>query len=896
MASLITVTLGLMICNLAHAGSPFLDLSKAPVASDAYIPNTYIVEYADEALLKKRSDDGTPAEGFFNTLSDSSIDVTPNLNFSSPIFSGSSFVSSDPVDLEKLEKLDVVQKVWAVTKVPKPVAEVRAVGSMAANGATRWTSHLKTGVKDLHALGITGKGILVAVVDSGIDYMHPDLGGGIGPDKKVIGGWDFVGDEWDGTNEFKADSDPMDTNGHGTHVAGIIAATGTSIVQGVAPDAKLLAYKTFSALYDYTRDDILIEAFLKAYEAGADVISASIAAANGWPEGAWATVASRLAEQGCFVSIAAGNNGVYGPQYPSDGASGDLVAGVGSIENDLELITADLTLTITLPSKSRVKIAYYDAFPWEAGKFNMWAPPKPISLSGCKLPEDTPDLTDYLVLFEYRWKKGCGFLDQMALLADHNATLSLWWQDYSFPADEQGTIGDIYGIKTALISPDDGFYLLDFLNSSSNMTAVFPNPIGDAEGKPNPVNGGKMSYFSSWGLTNRLDIKPDISAPGGNILSTYPRDMGDYAVLSGTSMAAPYISGIAALFAQKLGGGGSLRRDPFQTGTFLNRLINSGNGLPLAIPVMDGTINYTDTSILAPISQQGGGYVNATNAVLTPITLLPAKLELNDTANFKSTFDILVSNSANQPITFSVSHNPAVTIYLRDAGQDAFHMPLFPDVEKASSKLATVSFSTSKFTVSSGGSSHLQVTFEPPSDVEAKRIPAFSGKVVLHGSNGDKLEIPYSGVASDLRKYNPIRAKWPTFAFSSGSQKAVSSKAPLKLAYRLNLPTAQIRFDVVKQSYNSSAFTYPFSPGKGGFVGSVKGTTLWPRRWLPRDLAWDITEPSSETWTGEMEEGVNLTNGEKYKVLVRALAWNGDPKRSEDWYESYSEEFVYRKE
>jgi hypothetical protein len=55
-----------------------------------------------------------------------------------------------------------------------------------------------------------------------------------------------------------------------------------SSVQGVAPDAKLLAYKTFSALYDYTRDDILIEAFLMAYEAGADVISASIAAANVW--------------------------------------------------------------------------------------------------------------------------------------------------------------------------------------------------------------------------------------------------------------------------------------------------------------------------------------------------------------------------------------------------------------------------------------------------------------------------------------------------------------------------------------------------------------------------------------------------------------------------------------
>lgn len=124
----------------------------------------------------------------------------------------------------------------------------------------------------------------------------------------------------------------------------------------------------------------------------------------------------------------------------------------------------------------------------------------------------------------------------MDLLAAHNATKSLWWQDYSFPADEQGTIGDVGGVKTSVISPSDGFYLLDFILKGGNLSAVFPNPIGDAEGKPNTVSGGKMSYFSSWGLTNRLDIKPDISAPGGNILSTYPVEKGDYAVLSGTSM------------------------------------------------------------------------------------------------------------------------------------------------------------------------------------------------------------------------------------------------------------------------------------------------------------------------------------------------------------------------
>ena len=77
-----------------------------------------------------------------------------------------------------------------------------------------------------------GKGVVVAVIDSGVDYRHPALGGGFGPGYKVAGGWDFVHN----------DADPMDELGHGTHVAGIIAGDVDPVI-GVAPDATLLAYK-----------------------------------------------------------------------------------------------------------------------------------------------------------------------------------------------------------------------------------------------------------------------------------------------------------------------------------------------------------------------------------------------------------------------------------------------------------------------------------------------------------------------------------------------------------------------------------------------------------------------------------------------------------------------------
>ena len=81
------------------------------------------------------------------------------------------------------------------------------------------------------------QGVTVAVIDTGIDYTQPSLGGGFGKNFKVVGGYDF----------FDNDSDPMDETGHGTNVAGVIAAKPYTVngvtYQGVAPDAKLVALR-----------------------------------------------------------------------------------------------------------------------------------------------------------------------------------------------------------------------------------------------------------------------------------------------------------------------------------------------------------------------------------------------------------------------------------------------------------------------------------------------------------------------------------------------------------------------------------------------------------------------------------------------------------------------------
>ena len=100
------------------------------------------------------------------------------------------------------------------------------------------------------ALGLSGAGVKVAVMDTGVDYDHPDLGGCFGAGCRVVVGHDFVGDAYNNDSSSPSynpvpvpDNDPDDCNGHGTHVAGIVGASGA--VTGVAPGVTFGAYRVF---------------------------------------------------------------------------------------------------------------------------------------------------------------------------------------------------------------------------------------------------------------------------------------------------------------------------------------------------------------------------------------------------------------------------------------------------------------------------------------------------------------------------------------------------------------------------------------------------------------------------------------------------------------------------
>ncbi len=204
---------------------------------------------------------------------------------------------------------------------PDYTVNATASGDMTSIGADQvWATQDPTGA------AVTGKGIVVAVIDTGIDYMHPDLGGGFGPGYKVIGGYDF----------YNNDPDPMDDNGHGTHVAGVIAASGG--MTGVAPGASLLAYKVLGPDGSGSVSNV-IEAIDRSMDPNQDgdtsdhanIISMSLGG-PGQSGDPVCTAVENAVNAGIVVVVAAGNDGPAMGTVASPGLAPDAIT-VGAVDN-----------------------------------------------------------------------------------------------------------------------------------------------------------------------------------------------------------------------------------------------------------------------------------------------------------------------------------------------------------------------------------------------------------------------------------------------------------------------------------------------------------------------------------------------------------------------------------
>ena len=168
-------------------------------------------------------------------------------------------------------------------------------------------------MKDPTGKNLDGKSVLVGIIDTGINYDHPSLGNGFeNADSKVVKGYDFS----------DLDSDPMPVEGHqgwhGTHCAGIVAANGLPgvarndpTIKGMAPAAKLAAYKVFGSVGG-ARTDRIMQALERAYADGCKVVSMSLGSTYVWADEIYCRLIDKLTDKGVVCSVSAGNDGGIG--------------------------------------------------------------------------------------------------------------------------------------------------------------------------------------------------------------------------------------------------------------------------------------------------------------------------------------------------------------------------------------------------------------------------------------------------------------------------------------------------------------------------------------------------------------------------------------------------------
>lgn len=399
--------------------------------------------------------------------------------------------------------------------------------------------------QDSSGRAVRGTGVKVAVIDTGVDYRHPSLGGGFGPGYKVVGGYDFVNN----------DADPVDDNAHGTHVAGIIAGTGAGgpmAVTGVAPDATLTAYKVLNANGNGSTENILagIEAAVDPDNPNrADVINMSL---GGYGDGTdpVGQAATRAAQAGVVVVAAAGNAGP-GERSIGTPAAADGVIAVGASTSGLRLPVADLAG----PNRERIQTT--------RNQSSANPPANPVTGDLVDLGSGTPadfakagDISGKVVLIAGTPFGGPDPESDPFIEAERRGALAAMGHyaggGISFAAGELAakastTLGAQDDLRfdrlVVLDIYDDGQYqqLHTLLDAGRVRVTVSGEDATD-----------QIASFSSRGPDPRWRLKPEIVAPGVEIRSSVPTSLWAPGVfrMSGTSMAAPHVAGAAALLRQ----------------------------------------------------------------------------------------------------------------------------------------------------------------------------------------------------------------------------------------------------------------------------------------------------------------------------------------------------------
>lgn len=348
----------------------------------------------------------------------------------------------------------------------------------------------------------TGKGVKVGVIDTGMDYTHPDLV------RNYRGGYDLV----------DLDDDPMETTPeqgmptlHGTHVAGIIAANGE--MKGVAPDAEIHAYRALGPGGMGTSIQV-IAAMEQAVSDGMDIINLSLGNTVNGPDYPTSQAVDAASTLGVAVIVANGNAG------PDDWTIGSPATATHSLAVGAYEASTEKPYLYNRKYDKKMEIAaLHNAPTWKMDRGYQLAPFQASNYKG------------KIVIIK---ATGDTLIEKINQAKDKGARAVLLYQTKQQEELQSVLTATQFPVPVAFISAENAHWLLENRDQYiDTKQEELPEAVTD---------------FSSRGpVTMSWQIKPDLLAPGANIVSTVP---GGYEALSGTSMATPYIAGVIALMKE----------------------------------------------------------------------------------------------------------------------------------------------------------------------------------------------------------------------------------------------------------------------------------------------------------------------------------------------------------
>jgi len=728
-------------------------------ASEAENTNLWFVELSGAPEADGNSKDAVKGEkdAFKKAAASAGVKFKERRSFD-VLFNGLA-VEVTPSERAKLAMLPGFKAMYPIETIqaPKPDFGTGAAPDLAS-------AITMTGANVAQANGVTGAGVRVAVMDTGIDIDHPDLGGtGVNgttpfPSARVTHGYDLVGDAYNADSTSAAynpvpspDNNPDDCGGHGTHVAGIVGANGA--VKGVAPGVTFGAYRVFGCAGSTTAD-IMIAAMEMALSDKMDVLNMSIGSGRQWPQYPTAQATERLVKKGMVVVASIGNNGpngsspdgIYAAGAPGVGAS---VIGVASFDN---LQASQLAFQVNPgmtsvgyniaggapppPTSGTWPIATLPAVPPPAGG----TPPTAGGIEGCP----TGGAGGYPGAIT--WLGGSTFapgsLVGKVLLVRRG---SCGFHAKAWNAQQAGASAVIlYNNAAGALNPTVAgtppitIPVVAITQAAGTAIAGIPSPTvtwGPFSVTTPIASAGLISGFSSFGLAADLSIKPNLGAPGGQIFSTYPLELGGYANISGTSMSSPHVAGAAALLLQA-----NPKLKP--------------NEIKVALQNTAVPKNWTGNpglGFLDNVHRQGAGLIDIPAAIATKDAVEPSEIALGESDAKQKKVKLKMKGDGKKAAkTYDLSHQPA----LATAPNNAAVIGSFVGQIGYFDAPATVSFS--KATVKSDGD--VDVTITAPDTLPDRGI--YGGYILMTPQGGGQvLRVPYAGFKGD---YQAMQVLAPT--------------------------------------------------------------------------------------------------------------------------------------